>query len=87
MIPAVYRLNFDLGKKNKVHHYSYKEHLKFSKIAKFGREMLQNADNLSVQISRILYTLVLRAEICTTFEPKVVQTSARNTKVYKICEI
>ena len=35
-----YRLNFDLGKKNEIHHYSYKEHLKISKIAKFGREML-----------------------------------------------
>ncbi len=33
-----YRLNLDLGKKNKIHHYSYKEHPKVSKIAKFGRE-------------------------------------------------
>ena len=35
-----YRLNFDLGKKNKIHHRSQKEHVKISKIAKFGREML-----------------------------------------------
>ena len=35
----------------------------------------------------MLYTFVLRIEICTTFEPKVVQISANNTKVYKICEI
>jgi hypothetical protein len=35
-----YRLNFDLGKKNKIHHHSQKEHVKISKIAKFGREML-----------------------------------------------
>ena len=36
-----YRLNFDLrGKKNEIHHYRYKEQLKISKIAKFGREML-----------------------------------------------
>ena len=35
-----YRLNFDLGKKNKIHHHSYKEHVKISKIAKFGCEML-----------------------------------------------
>ncbi len=27
------RLNFDLGKKNEIHHYSLKEHLKISKIA------------------------------------------------------
>jgi hypothetical protein len=35
-----YRLNFDLGQKNKIHHHSLKEHVKISKIAKFGREML-----------------------------------------------
>jgi hypothetical protein len=35
-----YRLNFDLGKKNKIHHHSYKEHVIISKIAKFGCEML-----------------------------------------------
>ncbi len=40
-----------------------------------------------MQILQIFYTFVLRAEICTTFEPKVVQTSAGNTRVYKICEI
>jgi hypothetical protein len=34
-----YRLNFDLGKKNKIHH-NMKEHVKISQIAKFGREML-----------------------------------------------
>ena len=37
--------------------------------------MLQNADNIAQQISRILYTFVLRTEICTNFEPKVVQIS------------
>jgi hypothetical protein len=35
-----YRLNFDLGTKNKIHHHSYKEHVKISKIAKFGHDML-----------------------------------------------
>jgi hypothetical protein len=35
-----YRLNFDLGTKNKIHHYSSKKHVKISKIAKFGCEML-----------------------------------------------
>ncbi len=34
------RLNFELGKKNEIHHYGWKEHCKISKIAKFGREML-----------------------------------------------
>jgi hypothetical protein len=35
-----YSLNFDLGTKNKIHHHSYKEHVKISKIAKFGHDML-----------------------------------------------
>jgi hypothetical protein len=35
-----YRLNFDPGKKNKIHHHSQKEHVKISKIAKFGCEIL-----------------------------------------------
>ena len=33
--------------------------------------MLSNAEDIALQISRILYTFVLRTEICTTFEPKV----------------
>jgi hypothetical protein len=33
-------LNFDLGKKNKIHHPVVKERVKISKIAKFGCEML-----------------------------------------------
>jgi hypothetical protein len=35
-----YRRNFDLRKNNKIHHHSWKEHLKMSKIAKFGCELL-----------------------------------------------
>ena len=35
-----YRLNFDLNEKELIHHHSYKEHLKFSKIAKFGCKIL-----------------------------------------------
>jgi hypothetical protein len=42
---------------------------------------------LQSQSSQILYTLfVLHAEIVTTFGPKMVVISARNTKVYKICK-
>ena len=40
MDDSSYRLNFDQGKKNKIHHHSKKEHVKISKIAKFGRKML-----------------------------------------------
>ena len=60
-----------------------------SKIAKFGCKVwLQNAENIALQSSQILYTFVLRAEIATTFGPKMqmVGISARNTKVYKLCK-
>ncbi len=46
--------------------------------------MLGNVDNVVVQI---LYIFVLRAEVCSTFEPIVVAISARNAKIYKTCEI
>ena len=35
-----YRLNFDPGKTNKIFHHNSKEHVKISRIAKFGGEML-----------------------------------------------
>jgi hypothetical protein len=35
---------------------------------------------MALQSSQILYTFVLRAEIATTFVPKMVAISARNTK-------
>jgi hypothetical protein len=35
-----YRRHFDLDKKNEIHYHSWKEHLKMSKIAKFGCKML-----------------------------------------------
>jgi hypothetical protein len=48
-----------------------------SKIAKFGCEMLYNAENIALQNSQILYTFVLRAEITTTFRPKLAAISVR----------
>jgi hypothetical protein len=36
---------------------------------------------------RILYMFVLRAEIVTIFEPKMVTISACNTNRYKICKL
>ena len=35
-----YRLNFDPDKTKKIFHHSSKEHVKISRIAKFGSEML-----------------------------------------------
>ena len=43
--------------------------------------MLKNGENIALQNLQILYTFVLRAEICTIFGLKVVQISARNTNV------
>jgi hypothetical protein len=45
---------------------------------------LQNAEKIALQS---LYTFVLRAEIATIFGPNVVGISARNIKVYNICEL
>jgi hypothetical protein len=58
-----------------------------NKIAKVGCEILLNTENIALQSLQILYNFVLRAEIPTTFGPKMVAISARNTKVYKICEL
>ncbi len=50
-----------------------KEHLRISKITKIGREMLQNQQNIAVRRSlQILYDFLLRAEVLTTFDSKVV---------------
>ena len=46
--------------------------------------MLKNAENIALQNWPILYAKVLQAEIRTTIGVKVVQISARNSKVYKI---
>ena len=43
-------------------------------------------ENIALQSLKILYTLVLRAEIATIFDPNVVAISARNKKVDKICK-
>jgi hypothetical protein len=45
--------------------------------------MLSTAENIALPSLQILYTFVLRAEIATTFGPKIVAIFARNTKVYK----
>jgi hypothetical protein len=49
--------------------------------------MLLIWENIALQSLQILYTFVLRAEIATISGPNVVAISARNTKVYKICEL
>ena len=46
--------------------------------------MLNNTENIAWQNLPNLPTFVLQAEIRTTIGVKVVQISARNTKVYKI---
>jgi hypothetical protein len=54
------------------------ELIQISKIATFGYEMLQNTENIALRSLHILYMLVLRAEIVTIFEPKMVTISAPN---------
>ena len=51
------RLTFNPCKTNEILYYSYKEHPKISRIAKFGGEMLQNAENIVSQNSRYCFSL------------------------------
>jgi hypothetical protein len=55
MDDSSYRRNSDLDKKNEIHYHSWKEHLKMSKIAKFGCELLWNEENIALWSLKILY--------------------------------
>jgi hypothetical protein len=46
-------------------HHSWKEHMRISKIAKFGGKILQNKDNMASQSLHILYGIILRKWIFT----------------------
>ena len=48
-----YRPNFNLCKINKIFYHSVKEHLKISRIAKFGCEMLKIEENIASPSLRI----------------------------------
>ena len=76
-----YRPIFYLGKKV----YSRKSILQLVKLQSLVAKCCKM--QFALQSSQILYTFVLRAEIATTFAPKTVAISARNTKVYKICKL
>jgi hypothetical protein len=52
-----------------------------SKIAKFGSVVKCGKYSLAK-----FANYVLRAEIATTFRPKMVAISARNTKICKVCK-
>ena len=58
--------NVDLGQCNRIFY-----HIKISKIAKFGWQMLKNTENIASQSLRILYIFILRTEKVTTFEAKL----------------
>jgi hypothetical protein len=48
-IPAIaHKQNFDLNKTNEIHCHSWKEHVEISKITKFGCELLQNEENITL---------------------------------------
>ena len=40
--------NFEKFRNSKIHYHSIKEHLKLSKIAKCGCEMLENVNNITL---------------------------------------
>ena len=55
-----FRQNFEKNRNRQKYHHSLKEHPTFTKIAKFGCEMLQTVEDTALQIWQILYTFVLR---------------------------
>ena len=54
------RQNFEKNRNRHKYHHTLKEHPTFTKIAKFGCEMLETVENIALQIWKILYTFVLR---------------------------
>ena len=55
-------MKFEKIQNRQKYHHSLKEHPMFSKIAKFGCEMLSNVENTALRSWQILYIFVLRAE-------------------------
>ena len=55
-----FRQNFENNRNRQKYHHSLKVHPTFTKIAKFGCEMLLTVENIALQIRQILYTFVLR---------------------------
>jgi hypothetical protein len=49
--------------------------------------MSQNTENIALRSLHIFSMFVLRGEIVTIFEPKMVTISARNTNILKICKL
>ena len=56
------RQNFEKIRNRQKFHNSLKEHPTFTKIAKFGCEMLLTVENIALRSCQILYIFVLRAE-------------------------
>ena len=59
---SIYRLNFDQGKKSEIHHKSWREHLKISERAKFGRKIIVKWGHIALRSLQILYNFVSSAE-------------------------
>jgi hypothetical protein len=76
------KLIFDLGKKVN----SRKGLTKISKIAKFWLRNVVKLGKYSLAKFAYFVSVVLRAEIVTIFEPKMLTISARNTNIYKLCK-
>ena len=77
--------NFDLDKKNEIHYHSWKDRLKMSKI--WLRIIVKWGKYSPVKFANFVYIWITCGEY-NHFEPKVViNFTARNTNIYKICEL
>ena len=85
-----YRLNFDLGKKDEIYHYTVAQTsiLKLVKLQSLVANVVKWGKYSPVKFANFVYRLfVLRAVKITTFGSKMVIFHARNTNLYKICEL
>ena len=84
---AVVWLHFNLNMKTKPITAARKSISKVVKLKSLvSRKVVKRGKYIASRNLQILYAFLLRAKICTTFTPKVVRISTRNTKLYKICK-
>ena len=62
-----YGQNFEKRSNGKTHYHSIEEHPKIRKIAKFGREMLLNEENIALQVCEFCTLLYYARKIDTVF--------------------
>jgi hypothetical protein len=80
-----YRRNFDLDKKNEIHCHSWKDNLKMSKV--WLRMVVKWRQYSPVKFANFVYICITRKITIYFLAESMVIFTARNTNIYKICEL